>query len=49
MNILVTGGTGFLGEKLAIRLGKMGHHVTAMGRNQEKGKGISGKRDSLHL
>ncbi|MBU5214243.1 NAD-dependent epimerase/dehydratase family protein [Heyndrickxia oleronia] len=43
MNILVTGGTGFLGERLAVRLGKMGYHVTAMGRNQAKGKELAGK------
>jgi len=33
MNVLVTGATGFLGNKLALRLAKMGYHVTALGRN----------------
>lgn len=37
MNVLVTGATGFLGQKLAFRLKKIGYHVTALGRNEEIG------------
>ncbi|QZY54023.1 NAD-dependent epimerase/dehydratase family protein [Crassaminicella profunda] len=38
MNVLVTGGTGFLGERLAMRLISMGYGVTVVGRNKIKGK-----------
>lgn len=38
MRILVTGGTGFLGQKLAFRLANMGYEVTATGRNKTTGK-----------
>ncbi|KAF3887521.1 MULTISPECIES: NAD-dependent epimerase/dehydratase family protein [Nostocales] len=38
MNILVTGGTGFLGQHLALRLQSLGHHVSVLGRNQKIGK-----------
>lgn len=38
MNILITGGTGFLGQKLAFRLQNMGHDVTAIGRNEQIGE-----------
>lgn len=41
MKILVTGGTGFLGQKLALRLHKMGYDVTAIGRNQAIGKQLN--------
>lgn len=37
MNILVTGATGFLGQKVALRLVKEGHNVVGIGRNQEIG------------
>lgn len=37
MNILVTGGTGFLGKALARRFIKEGHHVTIIGRNKQTG------------
>ncbi|MBG9936402.1 NAD-dependent epimerase/dehydratase family protein, partial [Bacillus tropicus] len=40
MKMLVTGGTGFLGQKLAFRLKNMGYEVTAMGRNKTIGKGL---------
>jgi len=33
MKILVTGATGFLGKKLALRLSQLGYEVTATGRN----------------
>lgn len=40
MNILVTGGTGFLGKALALRLLLDGHKVTIIGRNEVVGKEI---------
>ena len=36
--ILITGATGFLGRHLAFRLVKLGHQVTALGRNAEVGQ-----------
>ncbi|MBA4537981.1 SDR family NAD(P)-dependent oxidoreductase [Bacillus aquiflavi] len=38
MNMLVTGGTGFLGKRLARRLNDEGHAVTIIGRNEQIGK-----------
>lgn len=38
MKMLVTGGTGFLGQKLAYRLRDAGHTVTALGRNEQTGR-----------
>lgn len=35
--MVVTGATGFLGQKLALRLGQMGHEVIGLGRNKEAG------------
>jgi len=37
-NLLVTGGTGFLGQKLVKRLKNLGYNVTALGRNEVAGK-----------
>ncbi|RAL24486.1 NAD-dependent epimerase/dehydratase family protein [Thermoflavimicrobium daqui] len=37
MNVLVTGATGFLGQRLALRLHQLGYNVTATGRSQQKG------------
>lgn len=39
--ILVTGGTGFLGENLALKLHKLGNEVTILGRNKIKGDQLS--------
>lgn len=41
MNMLVTGGTGFLGKALARRLIKEGHHVTIIGRNEQVGQQLT--------
>lgn len=38
MNVLVTGGTGFLGRRLAVRLNNEGFRVTAVGRNLQIGR-----------
>ncbi|MEA5573718.1 NAD-dependent epimerase/dehydratase family protein [Calothrix sp. UHCC 0171] len=38
MNILITGGTGFLGRKLAEKLKSVSQNITVIGRNQEIGK-----------
>lgn len=43
MNVLVTGGTGFLGMRLALRLQELGHKVTATGRNRAKGTELESK------
>lgn len=40
MNVLVTGATGFLGQKLAIRLASLGYVVTGVGRNKEISKNL---------
>jgi nucleoside-diphosphate-sugar epimerase len=37
MKVLVTGGTGFLGKKLAYRLKDLGYHVIVIARNQKIG------------
>jgi len=37
MNVLVTGGGGFLGSHLARRLYEMGHHVSVLGRRRYPG------------
>ncbi|MGG1659128.1 NAD-dependent epimerase/dehydratase family protein [Brevibacillus sp. NRS-1366] len=41
--VLVTGGTGFLGQKLAIRLHDQGHEVTVLGRDQRIGHELQKK------
>ncbi|BAZ37227.1 putative NAD(P)-dependent cholesterol dehydrogenase [Calothrix sp. NIES-4101] len=38
MNILITGGTGFLGRRLAEKLKSFSQNITVIGRNQEIGK-----------
>jgi nucleoside-diphosphate-sugar epimerase len=37
MNVLITGGTGFLGKQLALKLRSLGDYVTVLGRNQSIG------------
>jgi nucleoside-diphosphate-sugar epimerase len=43
LNVLVTGATGFLGQKLAYRLLSLGFNVTGIGRNAEIGKQLTEK------
>ncbi|MDQ0228048.1 NAD-dependent epimerase/dehydratase family protein [Metabacillus niabensis] len=43
MNVLVTGATGFLGQKLAFRLATLGFNVTATGRNRKIGQMLTEK------
>ncbi|MDJ0796959.1 MAG: NAD-dependent epimerase/dehydratase family protein [Calothrix sp. MO_167.B12] len=43
MNILVTGGTGFLGKALALRLQSQSDHVTVLGRDRYIGKQLEGE------
>ncbi|MCZ8522331.1 MULTISPECIES: NAD-dependent epimerase/dehydratase family protein [Paenibacillus] len=43
MRALVTGGTGFLGGRLAQRLAMLGWDVTVLGRSEEKGRALSRK------
>ncbi|WP_129726273.1 NAD-dependent epimerase/dehydratase family protein [Ectobacillus funiculus] len=45
MRMLVTGATGFLGKKLALRLHSLGYEVTAIGRNTEIGSDL--ERDGI--
>ncbi|HLP87898.1 MAG TPA: NAD(P)-dependent oxidoreductase [Nostocaceae cyanobacterium] len=41
MQVLVTGGTGFLGQKLALKLHSLNHDVTILGRNQKIGQELA--------
>lgn len=43
MKVLVTGGTGFLGQRLALKLKELGYDVTVLGRNLTIGKELSNK------
>ncbi len=45
--ILVTGGTGFLGEHLALSLVKAGYHCRITGRNRTKGERLALKHSNL--
>lgn len=45
MNLLVTGGTGFLGKATALRLKGLGHSVSVVGRNASVGAEL--QRESL--
>jgi nucleoside-diphosphate-sugar epimerase len=44
MNILITGGTGFLGKKLAIKLKSLSYNITVIGRNQEIGQQLEAEK-----
>ncbi len=41
MNVLITGGTGFLGSNVATRLRERGHSVRLLGRNAQKGQALA--------
>lgn len=41
MNVLITGGTGFLGKQLALKLRSLGDNVTVLGRNQVIGEQLA--------
>lgn len=43
MRAIITGGTGFLGSRLAERLHRLGWDVTAAGRNEQAGQALSGQ------
>jgi len=42
MKVFVTGGTGYIGSAVALRLKKAGHDVQALVRNKEKGSALQG-------
>lgn len=48
MKVLVTGATGFLGEKLTLRLLKQGYQVTITGRNPIKGSALEKQGAQFH-
>ena len=39
MNILLAGGSGYIGRELGIRLTELGHNITVLTRNKELHKG----------
>ncbi len=41
MNVLITGGTGFLGSNVAARLNALGHSVLILGRDENKGRELA--------
>jgi nucleoside-diphosphate-sugar epimerase len=44
MNILIIGGTGFLGKKLAEKLKSLSHNITVIGRNSEIGQQLEAEK-----
>src|ERR1700694_483532 len=42
MKVFVTGGTGYIGSAVALRLKKAGHDVSALVRSKEKGAALQG-------
>jgi hypothetical protein len=47
MNVFITGGTGFIGRSLMLRLRRDGHSVTALTRSVEKGRSLLGMEADL--
>lgn len=47
--ILVTGGTGGIGEQTGMTLAELGHHVFVTGRNQQKGAELERKNNNLNF
>ena len=48
MKVLVTGGTGFLGRHVAIRLKQLGHSVSILGRNEKAGNELASQGFTFH-
>lgn len=49
MKAVITGGTGFLGARLALRLAGMGWQVTALGRNKTAGSRLEASANNLRF
>lgn len=47
MNVFITGGTGFIGRALTLRLRRDGHSVTALTRSVDKGRSLLGLEADL--
>lgn len=47
MNVFITGGTGFIGRALMLRLRRDGHSVTALTRSVDKGRSLLGMEADL--
>ncbi len=48
MQVLITGGTGFIGSHIAARLGQLGHSVRILARNEEKGRALASQGFQFH-
>ena len=48
MNVLITGGTGFLGQHVAVRLSQLGHTVAVLGRNAQMGSEMAAQGFEFH-
>ncbi len=48
MQVMITGGTGFIGSHIAARLSQLGHSVLILGRNEEKGRALESQGIRFH-